>query len=107
MATASSKPAQNDDGWEDVVTEGQIVFDTIGDTFTGVFVGWSETDNNIAQAHFKNAEGEFFTNCGWSLKQQLKTVRKGSEVKITYISDQDTGQASPMRVFRVQHRQAR
>lgn len=100
-----AKP-QSDDGWTDVVTESQIVFDTIGDTFTGIFVGWSETDGGIAQAHFRNDDGEFFTNCGWSLKQQLKAVKKGSLTKLTFTSEQDTGQPSPMRIFRVQYRAA-
>jgi hypothetical protein len=102
----AAKPQNDDDGWTDVVTESQVVFDTIGDVFTGVFVGWSETDGGIAQAHFKNSEGEFFTNCGWSLKQQLKTVKKGAQVRMTYTGDQDTGQASPMRIFRVQFKAA-
>lgn len=100
-----AKP-QSDDEWTDVVTESQIVFDTIGDTFTGIFIGWSETDGGIAQAHFKNGDGEFFTNCGWSLKQQLKAVKKGSLTKLTFTSEQDTGQPSPMRIFRVQYKAA-
>src|SRR5271170_2208333 len=98
----TTKPA-DDEGWQDVETESQIVFDTIGDTFTGVFMGWSETDGGIAQAHFINAAGEkFFTNCGWSLRQQLKAVKTRSEVKMTFTDIQDTGKAEPMRLFRVQ-----
>lgn len=104
MADPKQDTVKADDGWQDVVTESQLVFDTDGDEFTGIFNGWSETDNGIPQAHFTNAEGEYFTNCGWSLKMQLKAVKKGNEVRIRRTGTQDTGQPSPMILFRVQQR---
>lgn len=93
----------NADGeWEDVETESQIIFDTFGDVFIGTMNGWSETENGIPQAHFLNADGAFFTNCGWSLKDQLKKVQKGKMVRITYVSDQPIpGRDTPMKIFKV------
>jgi len=107
MATPKSgsvnTPANENDGWEDVAQESQVIFDTIGDTFIGVFQGWTETPGKgIPQAHFTNDEGQFFVNCGWSLKQQLREVKKGTLCRLMYVSNQDTGQDTPMMVFRVQ-----
>lgn len=97
----------DEEGWEDVDSEAQIVFDTIGDRFVGTFVGWSESESKgIPQAHFVNDEGKFFVNCGWSLKQQLKDVAKGTLCRLIYVADQDTGQASPMMIFKVQIKRA-
>jgi hypothetical protein len=106
MADTKPAPANVDDGWQEVVTEGQVVFDTDGDEFIGQFTGWTETDNGIPQAHFKNQSGEYFTNCGWSLKMQLKAVKKGEMVRIRRTGTQDTGQPSPMVLFQVWHKAA-
>lgn len=96
---------EDESGWTDVETEAQIIFDTIGDTFTGIFEGWSETANNIPQAHFMNDEGKFFTNCGWSLKEQLKNIRKGWTVRMVYTADQPIpDRDTPMKVFKVQYK---
>ena len=96
-------PATDNDGWEDVVTESQVVFDKDGDEFIGTFQGWSETDSGIPQAHFVNDElGACFINCGWSLKVQLREVKKGTLTRIRRIGTQDTGQKSPMVLFKVQ-----
>jgi hypothetical protein len=98
----------DDAEWEDVETESQIVFDTIGDEFIGEFVGWSESESKqIPQAHFKNAEGTYFTNCGWSLKQGLKDIKKGTVCRLLYVSTQPTGQATPMMIFKVQTKRTR
>ena len=104
MANVNPKTtATDDDGWEDVPAEVQVVFDTIGDVFTGRFEGWTESaGKGIPQAHFTNDEGQFFVNCGWSLKQQLRDVKKGTLCRLTYMDSRDTGNASPMMIFRVQ-----
>lgn len=100
--TATPDDSAND-GWEDVVVESQVKMDTDGDVFIGTMQGWSETDSGIAQAHFVNDEiGACFINCGWHLKMQLKEVRKGTLTRITRIGTQDTGQKSPMVLFKVQ-----
>jgi hypothetical protein len=90
--------------WEDIPTESQILFQAWGDEFIGEFNGWTETSSGIAQAHFVTPDGLYFVNVGWSLKQQLKDVKKGTLCRITYVNDQDTGQASPMMIFKVQTR---
>jgi hypothetical protein len=108
MATDNSKAATtptNNDGWEDVISESQYVFESFGDEFIGKLLGWSESANaGIPQAHFENATGKYFVNCGWSLKQQLKAVKVGTECRIVYVSDHDTGKESPMMIFKVQTR---
>lgn len=103
MAESTKVPAKTDDGWEDVPTESQVVFDTIGDVFIGTFTGWTETvGKGIPQAHFTNADGSYFVNCGWSLKAQLREVKKGTLCRLEYTDSQDTGQESPMMIFKVQ-----
>lgn len=103
MAKESGWETAENDGWEDADPgEKQIVFAKVGDTFTGKFVGWSETASGIPQAHFTNDEGAFFTNCGWSLKQQLKSIRPTWLVRMEKIGEQDTGQATPMTLMKVQ-----
>lgn len=97
---------ENDGEWEDVETETQIVLEKIGDSFTGIYQGMDQTLNGIHQAHFvgigaQNGE-TFFHNVGWDLRKKLETCRKGSIVRFIWESEQDTGQDSPMRVFKVQ-----
>lgn len=91
-------------GWLDVPEESQLSFTEVGQEFIGQFLGWSETKTGIVQAHFENAEGAWFTNCGDNLKRQLKKIQVGWLVRIVYDSDLDTGQASPMKQFRVQYK---
>lgn len=93
--------------------ETKIIFNVIGDEFVGVYLGlrevagrdeWGNPAPAYSQARFSdpsNPSDVYFTNCGYSLRNGLKDVRKGSLVRITWTSEQDTGQASPMRVFRV------
>jgi hypothetical protein len=92
-----------DDGWEEVPSESQITFPEDGDEFVGTFVGWSTTPGkNIPQAHFTNDDlGQGFVNCGFSLKQQLRDVKPGTLVKIRRTGTQDTGQDTPMVLFKV------
>lgn len=95
----------SDDEWQDVETEGQVKFDIDGDEFIGKLLGWSETDNGIAQAHFDSPNhGKVFINVGWDLKRQLKQVKVGTMCRITRIGVQDTGRDTPMVLFRVQTR---
>lgn len=104
---AQQKPTNqtttDDDGWNEVPTESQITLSNDGDEFVGTFVGWSSTTGkNIPQAHFTNDEiGEGFINCGASLKQQLRDVKTGTQVKIRRTGTQDTGQETPMVLFKV------
>lgn len=95
--------------------ETKIVFDQIGDEFTGIYLGTRQvepadiTERPYTQARFQGVteDGErtdtvYFTNMGHSLRQGLREVRTGSLVRITYTDDLDTGQASPMKGFRIE-----
>lgn len=93
--------------------ETKIVFDSLGDEFTGKFLGTrmveaqDPNDRPYQQARFEgigeNDSGTvYFTNLGHSLRTGLKDVRAGSIVRVTYTDDLDTGQASPMKTFRVE-----
>lgn len=101
-AQRTNQATSDDDGWEEVPTESQITLTEDGDEFVGTFVGWSTTSGkNIPQAHFKGEFGEGFINCGASLKQQLRDVKSGTHVKIRRVGTQDTGQDTPMVLFKV------
>lgn len=103
MTISDATPA--DDGWVDVITETQFTFNSVGDVLIGTLVGWSESESNkIPQAHFDTDAGKMFINCGWSLKMQLKSVKVGTLCRISYMGLQDTGQETPMRIFKVQTR---
>jgi hypothetical protein len=104
----ANQTSGDEDGWEEVPTESQILFPEDGDEFVGTFTGWSTTSGKgIPQAHFKNEEmGEGFVNCGASLKQQLRDVKPGTDVRIRRTGTQDTGQDTPMVLFKVWTRRA-
>lgn len=100
---SANQTTSADEGWEEVPTESQITLTEDGDEFVGVFVGWSTTGvKQIPQAHFTNNDmGQGFINCGASLKQQLRDVKPGTHVKIRRVGTQDTGQETPMVLFKV------
>jgi len=97
-----------DEEFDAIPQESQIIFNEDGDTFTGRFVGWTESEGRgIPQAHFEDQDGgRYFINCGWSLKQGLKPIKAdGSRlVRMTRTGTQNTGQKSDMVLFRVQHK---
>jgi hypothetical protein len=86
--------------------ETKVVFEVIGDTFTGDdYLGMRTVpspDGNYQQARFKNGEDIYFLNANHSLREGLKTVRIHSRVRLTWTDELDTGQAQPMRVFMVE-----
>lgn len=89
----------------EIVPETKIVFDTIDDSFTGKYLGMREVPNsegNYKQARFDDQGDIYFVNANHSLREGLKSVRIGSIVRITYVDDLDTGQAQPMRIFKVE-----
>jgi hypothetical protein len=103
--TETSNGATANDEWRDVETESQIVFDTIGDVFIGQYLGMDTTpDGKITQAHFKNADGEYFTNAGWDLRKKLANVPTKATVRMEWESELDTGKETPMRVYKVQYK---
>lgn len=95
------------DNWTTVQDEVQVKFDTDGDVFTGV-LNTLDVNGTIPQAHFTGTgeyKGEeYFTNLGRDLQRKLDKVPLGSEVRITRTGTQDTGQSSPMVLFKVDHR---
>ena len=92
---------------DDAPPETKISFDMLGDEFTGSYLGMrviepSDGERPYKQARFEHDGTFYFTNAGHSLREGLKSVRVGSLVRVTYAQDLDTGQESPMKVFRVE-----
>lgn len=83
--------------------ETKIVFDTIGDQFTGIYLGMRQQEN-YQQARFQSVDNDevFFVNANYSLRNGLKNARPGQKVRITFTSETDTGQPNPMRNFTVE-----
>ena len=113
VATDDNAPQNQNDEWgTEVDAEVQLSFETIGDGFTATFLEMDPRNSSgIVQAHFENAEtldhehiGNAFTNVGRDLETKLKKVPHHRQVRIEWISNLDTGQASPMRVYKVQWR---
>jgi hypothetical protein len=107
--TAAAFPTTDDDaGWETVSREREpeirITFDVIGDQFTGKYLGTRTipTDTgSYTQYRFQDGADFYFINPLASLRDAMSRVRAGRMVRITYVSDMDTGQASPMKIFKV------
>lgn len=97
------------DNWTTVQDEVQVKFDTDGDVFTGILLS-QELQGTIPQAHFIGTgeyKGEnYFTNLGRDLQRKLEKVPLNSEVRITRTGTMDTGQETPMTVYKVDHRPA-
>lgn len=102
-----------DEDWNEVAGEIQVKFDTIGDTFTGYLQQIdSPMQNGMIQAHFigsgEFAGNEYFMNCGRDLVRKLQRIplRPGQKVnvRIELVEFMDTGQKSPMSVYKVQYR---
>jgi hypothetical protein len=85
--------------------ETKMVFEVFGDQFTGIYLGMRNipsADGGYQQARFEKDGETFFTNANFSIRDGLKSVRNGAKVRLTYVNDLDTGQASPMRVYTVE-----
>jgi hypothetical protein len=102
---------ETDDTWDEVESETQVKFDTIGDVFTGYLQSMDSTPTGITQAHLtgtREFSGEYFINCGRDLVSKLKKIplRPGqkTEVRIELVDFMDTGQQSPMGVYKVQYK---
>jgi hypothetical protein len=94
----------------EIIPETKIVFDTIGDVFMGRYLGMREVPSNegsFKQARFEFEDDIYFVNANHSLREGLSTVRLGTVTRITYTDDLDTGQAQPMRVFKVETARAK
>jgi hypothetical protein len=86
--------------------ETKVVFEDIGDVFIGTYLGMREIDSESGkykQARFKDEKGViYFINANYDLRQGLKDVRVNALVRIEFTSEVDTGQAQPMKCYRVQ-----
>lgn len=100
--------------WETAVPEtgDQIVFDTIGDEFVGLYHGKREVpvtekdgrETSFLILMFTGTDGKpYQTNAGWKLEAGFQGIEPQSIVRITYVKDVDTGhKANPMKDFRVE-----
>lgn len=83
----------------------KMVFEVIGDEFIGIWEGFRTIrtgENAYKQARFSDDEGNtYFCNSNYSMTEALSKVRIKSKVRVVYAADMDTGQESPMRVYRV------
>lgn len=90
---------------EQTKPQSKIVFDTVGDEFTGTYKGLREIpsqEGNYIQYIFEKDGDEFFTNSNYSMREGMAKVRRGSLVRLTFTDEMDTGQASLMKLFRVE-----
>jgi hypothetical protein len=112
---AEAKVTATDDGFT-TVSEGnaepetKIVMEAIGDNFTGIYLGMRDMPANengagYQQARFEAEDGSgeiYFVNANYSLRDGLKTVRKGTVTRFTWTDELDTGNANPMRVYKIE-----
>jgi len=86
-------------------TGDQIVFDTVGDQFIGMFNGSQKAEKDGEEFIILTLTGTdgkpYQTNAGWKLEGAFSDIPSGTVVRITYVKDIDTGQPSPMKDFRV------
>lgn len=90
--------------------ETKIVFDTICDSFTGVYLGPRKIENedgSFTQHRFAVGTDKYFTNGNHSMNTGLAQVTKGALIRVTWTSEKDTGRPDPMRVFRIEKNRAR
>lgn len=90
---------------EDEVAETKLTFDRMNEPFTGTYIGSRVIDGDehkFFQYRFENEGFYYFVNGNWSLSQGMKSVRKGQRVRVTWIAEKDTGQLTPMRVYKVE-----
>lgn len=95
-------------GWNTVTDETQVKFTENGDEFTGRLISL-DSNGGIPQAHFTGTgkftdDGGYFTNAGHDLLRKLERIPLGSEVRITRTGTMDTGQRTPMMLFKVDWR---
>ena len=99
------------DQWSTVSEESptKIVFDTIGDVFTGTFKGKlhiepPDGEDPFDVLTFRDDAGEFCSMGGYKLMQAFEEIPRETYCRITYVKNVDTGQPSPMKDFRVETR---
>lgn len=89
---------------DDDVEETKHSFDDMNVPFIGTYRGARiiETDEGKFTQFLFDVEGQrYFINAGFNLIQGMRKVLMGQTCRITWINNRDTGQETPMRVFRV------
>jgi hypothetical protein len=96
---------------EDAGDEEKFSFDIPGDNLIGIYLGHRNQSNdngNYVQLRVQGTDDViYFVNANYSLQTAMRSVRPGTLVRITYTGDKDTGQPSPMRLFKVESGRAR
>lgn len=109
-----AKHASNGE-WETVQTEAgdQVEFNEIGDTFVGLYVGYDNIEfedpkhgpQEFRQLHFRgldDPENQLYDiNAGYRLRQASEKLTPGQVVRIVYVKDLPTGEASDMKEYRI------
>lgn len=100
--------------WETAVPEtgDQIVFDTIGDVFIGLYLGSrvvtvmeKDKEEEFTILMFTGTDGKpYQVNAGWKLGSAFDSAAVSVKdiVRITYVKDVDTGRKDPMKDYRVE-----
>ncbi len=121
MATNKNEETWNDasngadaNEWSEVAAEGQIILEVEGEGIIGRYLGQDPPNiNGIVQSHWDNVTDldgkplggdEWFFNLTRDLIRKLAKVPVKSTVRLQWVSSMDTGQKTPMRIFRVQWR---
>ena len=89
---------------EEDVEETKHTFDDMNEPFTGKYLGPRIIENEngkFTQFRFESNGQRYFINAGWNLITGMSKVNIGQVVRITWINNRDTGQDTPMRIFRV------
>lgn len=111
----SKKTPDDWDDWTVVAEESGIrmVFDKIGDQFTGTYVGReivqiteNGEDKDVTQLNFRDMDAQkFCTFPGFKLREAFEDIDPGTMVRITYMAEISVkNQVSPMKDFRVETR---
>jgi hypothetical protein len=84
--------------------ETKLRFENWNDQFIGTYTGNRRVENEngkYTQFTFEANGLHYFVNSNWALMRAMTNVVKGQQVRITYIGDKDTGQETPMKLFKV------
>lgn len=110
---ATNGAAANAEDWGQTVdAESQVVLEGEGDGFIATFVEMDKTNSGITQAHLEDVydlneqyAGKYmFINATRDLERKLKSVPPKAQIRVQWVSSQDTGQKDPMRIYTVQWR---
>jgi hypothetical protein len=90
----------------------QIVFNTIGDEFAGLYLGaetihftrtvkGEEVPDEFVQHRFRGPEGIIVVNGGYELNTELAKIAPDTMVRIKLMKLVDVGQNDPMKSYRI------